>query len=353
MGSGVQVLAQFVYAYRKAVLAGSLSDAALLHGEIERRLELHGTAWARRVVTYRQLELTFAARYEEAKALANQGVEMLPGSDGEAVARFASIRRECRAGSWSRASQGLSLFQPGETFVSRATHALAALDVAEGSSNAGALALATSLYELAATRRHGRFAGEASAAIARLGGSPPPMPPWLATAAPAATWWAWAAATAASNHQALRAIADDFAQAGLLYESGLAREQAGDVDAAYRVFRDIGALGARERVSARLRGLRQPVPRRSRAALDQDSLTDAEREICRLVASGVSNADVALQLSVSIRTVETHLTNIYRKAGQRGRVALVNWWHARPAGDDELSGPRRLSRGPSTNGGSC
>jgi DNA-binding CsgD family transcriptional regulator len=60
-------------------------------------------------------------------------------------------------------------------------------------------------------------------------------------------------------------------------------------------------------------------------------LTDAEREICRLVAESVRNAEIADRLTVSVRTVETHLSNIYRKADVRGRVALANWWRERAA----------------------
>jgi DNA-binding CsgD family transcriptional regulator len=34
---------------------------------------------------------------------------------------------------------------------------------------------------------------------------------------------------------------------------------------------------------------------------------------------------------VSVRTVDSHLARIYRKTGQRGRVALANWWRDRAA----------------------
>jgi ATP/maltotriose-dependent transcriptional regulator MalT len=51
-------------------------------------------------------------------------------------------------------------------------------------------------------------------------------------------------------------------------------------------------------------------------------LTDSERRIAELVASGMSNRDVADALFVSVKTVETNLTRAYRKLGIRSRTQL-------------------------------
>jgi DNA-binding CsgD family transcriptional regulator len=54
-----------------------------------------------------------------------------------------------------------------------------------------------------------------------------------------------------------------------------------------------------------------------------DGLTPAELRVGRLVARGATNQEVARQLFVSIRAVEAHLTNIYRKLGIRSRTELA------------------------------
>lgn len=53
-----------------------------------------------------------------------------------------------------------------------------------------------------------------------------------------------------------------------------------------------------------------------------DSLTDSERKIAVLAKGGVSNREIAEALFVTPRTVEMHLTNVYRKLDVRGRADL-------------------------------
>jgi DNA-binding CsgD family transcriptional regulator len=48
-----------------------------------------------------------------------------------------------------------------------------------------------------------------------------------------------------------------------------------------------------------------------------------ERDMARMVALGLSNNDMARTLVISSKTVEAHLTRIFRKAGVRSRVGLV------------------------------
>jgi DNA-binding CsgD family transcriptional regulator len=52
-----------------------------------------------------------------------------------------------------------------------------------------------------------------------------------------------------------------------------------------------------------------------------DALTASEARVARLVAAGSSNAEVAQELFVSLKTVETHLGRAYSKLGLSGRAA--------------------------------
>jgi two-component system response regulator NreC len=54
-------------------------------------------------------------------------------------------------------------------------------------------------------------------------------------------------------------------------------------------------------------------------------LTPREQEVCRLLAYGYTNAEVAEKLFISDRTVETHRTNIMGKLGLKSRAELVRF----------------------------
>jgi DNA-binding NarL/FixJ family response regulator len=64
-----------------------------------------------------------------------------------------------------------------------------------------------------------------------------------------------------------------------------------------------------------------PGPAATSGLLDQ--LTDREREIVALVATGMSNAEIAEQLSLSPLTVKTHANHAMTKLGARDRAQLV------------------------------
>ena len=55
----------------------------------------------------------------------------------------------------------------------------------------------------------------------------------------------------------------------------------------------------------------------------KSTLTQTERQVAALVAQGLSNREVAGQLFVSLRTVESNLSRIYRKLGVRSRTEMA------------------------------
>ena len=56
---------------------------------------------------------------------------------------------------------------------------------------------------------------------------------------------------------------------------------------------------------------------------DQEPLTVRERAVLHLVVQGLRNIDIAQHLSISVKTVETHLTSIYSKCGVQSRAEAI------------------------------
>jgi DNA-binding NarL/FixJ family response regulator len=54
-------------------------------------------------------------------------------------------------------------------------------------------------------------------------------------------------------------------------------------------------------------------------------LSERELEIIELVAEGLTNQEIAVRLTISKRTVDNHVSNIFTKTGAKNRVALLNW----------------------------
>ena len=70
-----------------------------------------------------------------------------------------------------------------------------------------------------------------------------------------------------------------------------------------------------------------------------DGLTAIERRIANLVARGLRNDEAAVDLGVSPKTIEWHLTKTYRKLGVRSRTELAALVATQPAERDERRGP--------------
>lgn len=56
-----------------------------------------------------------------------------------------------------------------------------------------------------------------------------------------------------------------------------------------------------------------------------EALTKRERQVMRMIVEGMTNQEVARQLDISRRTVETHRTNLKRKLGVRSTAGLVRY----------------------------
>ena len=63
-----------------------------------------------------------------------------------------------------------------------------------------------------------------------------------------------------------------------------------------------------------------------------DRLSAREQEVMRLIARGYAYKEVASELFISIKTVETHASNVLRKTQQSNRNALTRWAATRHIG---------------------
>ncbi len=66
--------------------------------------------------------------------------------------------------------------------------------------------------------------------------------------------------------------------------------------------------------------------RRSRVDLPDD-LTPREAEVLKLLAAGLSNAEIARDLFISDHTVKTHINHVFSKTGSRDRAQAIRYAH--------------------------
>jgi DNA-binding CsgD family transcriptional regulator/tetratricopeptide (TPR) repeat protein len=178
-------------------------------------------------------------------------------------------------------------------------------------------------------------AGRAARACAACAAGGQPMPRAVAAES-------WSRGLIENDPAPVLAAGDYFRSATRLLELGNALEDAAvllaraDGPAAARdvmgeaiaVYAQLGAIGDTRRAAARLRplGVRAGVraaPRRPRTGWD--SLTKTERRIAELLIAGGSNPDVAAELQLSRRTVETHVSHILAKLQVHSRLEIADF----------------------------
>jgi len=102
-------------------------------------------------------------------------------------------------------------------------------------------------------------------------------------------------------------------------------EQAAGV--ALRIVDGLGAVGTARRMRAELRDRGVKVPRgpRPSTAAHPNGLTARQREVLTLLAEGLSNADIAVRLTLSAKTVDHHVSAVLGKLGvpSRGQAAAA------------------------------
>jgi two-component system response regulator NreC len=79
----------------------------------------------------------------------------------------------------------------------------------------------------------------------------------------------------------------------------------------------------------------------AKARLEEDPLSDREREVLRLLALGHTNQEIAKMLYISVRTAETHRAHIMQKLGLSTRAELVRYALANGLLDEAPSSPNR------------
>ena len=126
----------------------------------------------------------------------------------------------------------------------------------------------------------------------------------------------------------LDAASRHFEHLAMPFEVALARFHRGDVEALRDALATFSRLEAQRwagRTRSALRKAGAPVIAQRAPRLPGSPMSAREMEVAHLVARGMSNADIAAELVISIRTVTSHLDHIYARLGVRSRLALARW----------------------------
>lgn len=320
----VQILGRVWY------VRGKLAAAAeLLDGGIEAARLLHNTQELVWNLFNRSVVALAAGNMDQALATAQESVDLSQHLDQGFHSAWAAARL---------AAVLLETGQP-EDAVSLLLHSAGGEDLTliPGSWRGHCLELLTRCWTALDRNAEARRAAAAAkrwAAAVQL----PLAAAWAARAAAIVKLHAGDPASAATQALASAATAD---QVGAPVEAGLARTLAGhalaqsaqydqaaaELQHAAAELEACGAFPYRDAAEHGLRKLGHRVYRRTRPGgapgTGVGSLTQRELQVARLVVDRRTNPQIAAELYLSQKTVETHLRNIFRKVNVSSRVALA------------------------------
>jgi DNA-binding CsgD family transcriptional regulator len=308
-------------------------------GDVDLSIEILSTAAEAARVSRNQLQLAWSL-LNLAFAQAVQGDVEGAKASGEEATAIAAELGDSAISSWAGLCLGIALREAGEyeraadTFTSMmggsgarqipgGWRAHAAMELTRAAVGAGRLELADE------SRRHAdEAARETGLPMARSWADRAEAEVLLAREEhAAAAELALAAAEAAGE---LRARID---RAGSRELAGRAFLAAGDRDRAVEQlslaadeFDECKAFRHRDRVEQELGPLGHRTHRRSRAAAEEsglESLTGREREVAQLLVKRLTNAEIAKELFLSEKTIESHLRNIFHKLDVASRVEVA------------------------------
>lgn len=157
--------------------------------------------------------------------------------------------------------------------------------------------------------------------------------PLLAMASAARAILAAATGRAAEARVGFEDAVDLHARAGTAFDAAVARVELAELlpalgrndaaraeaAAALETFERLGAYHLAQRASA----LEARIARAKRAASTGEELTHRQVEVLRRVADGQTNKEIAAELSLSEKTVDRHLSNVFDRLGVSSRAAAV------------------------------
>ena len=136
-----------------------------------------------------------------------------------------------------------------------------------------------------------------------------------------------AAAAAAESGAPIEAALSRTLAGRALAQAGERDRAVSELQSAARDFEACGALRYRDEAERELRKLGHRIHRRTRPGKTDgtaiESLTERELQVARLVVDRKTNHEIAAELFLSQKTVETHLRNIFRKIDVSSRVAVA------------------------------